>query len=183
MRYFNTQTQRQTTEFIDEATTIIDSDERVSNWFAPLPEGFKRGFDVDDLPILIEYELDVNGNFYDFYLQTPDENGKYLKDAVKIQAEVDKQAIAVKWVAMDTFLSELTVQRPLEGEVPAGFKFSANPQSLANISLEIDTMLDKDTRKWREDWGNQEVTKQELQEAKRLASEAKQAKLTELFGA
>ncbi len=89
---------------------------------------------------------------------------------------------AKKWDEYSTFLSDLTVQRPIVGEVPAGFKFSADPQSLVNISLEIDTMIDTDTRKWREGWGKQTVSKTDLQEAKRLASEAKQAKLIELFG-
>ncbi len=40
-KYLNIQTLRQTTEFIDERTTIIDSDKKVSNWFTPCPDGFK----------------------------------------------------------------------------------------------------------------------------------------------
>jgi hypothetical protein len=98
------------------------------------------------------------------------------------QSELNKLSETSKQNELNKFLSALTVQRPEALPVTLGFKFSADPQSLANISLEIDTMLDTDTRIWYEDWGSQEVTKQELQEAKRLASEAKQAKLAELFG-
>jgi len=99
------------------------------------------------------------------------------------QAELEAEAIASKWIDLNKYLSTLTVQREATDTDPIGFKFSADPQSIANISLEIDTMLDTDTRVWYEDWGNATVTKQELQEAKILASEAKQIKLTELFGA
>lgn len=87
-----------------------------------------------------------------------------------------------KWDELNKFLSTLTVQRPELLPITQGFKFSADPKSIANISLEIDTMLDTDTRTWYEDWGSDTITKQELQEAKRLASDAKQAKLAELFG-
>lgn len=99
------------------------------------------------------------------------------------QEELDAQIIAEKQIELNKFLSTLTVQRPKALPITLGFKFNADPQSLANISLEIDTMLDTETRTWYEDWGSKEVTKTELQEAKRLASEAKQAKLLELFGA
>ena len=106
-------------------------------------------------------------------------NSDMSVDTVK---EAERTEIG-KWGEYEIYCNTLTVQRPEELPIALGFKFSADQQSLVNISLEIDTMLDADTRVWYEDWGSQSVTKQDLQEAKRLASEAKQAKLLELFGA
>ena len=53
MRYLNIQTLRQTTEFIDDATTIIDTDARVSNWFTKCPDGFKGEW-IGDIYTFIE---------------------------------------------------------------------------------------------------------------------------------
>lgn len=115
-----------------------------------------------------------------FTIYTVGQEPQKLIDALAFRTP--EEIVSAKWNELNEFLSNLTVQRPETETDPIGFKFSADPQSISNISLEIDTMLDTDTRTWYEDWGSAIVTKQELQEAKRLASEAKQEKLTELFG-
>ena len=64
MRYLNIQTLRQTTKFIDEATTIPSTDARVSNWFTPCPDGFKGEW-IDgtytfvEIPLPTQAELDA----------------------------------------------------------------------------------------------------------------------------
>ena len=40
MRYLNTTTLKQTTEYLD-STTVIDTDPRVKNWFTKCPDGYK----------------------------------------------------------------------------------------------------------------------------------------------
>lgn len=53
MRYLNIKTLKQTTKFIDDNTTVVDSDPRVTNWFRPQPDGFKGEW-VDDIYSFIE---------------------------------------------------------------------------------------------------------------------------------
>lgn len=88
-----------------------------------------------------------------------------------------------KWAELDKYLSTLTVQKPASGGSPAGFKFNASPNGILNITQKISVMTDISTALWIEDWGSKTVTKVELQEALVLYDEAKQAKITELFGA
>jgi len=53
---------------------------------------------------------------------------------------------------------------------------------LSNITQRINTMTDVDTDTWYEDWASFTVNKVELQEALVRQSDAKQAKIDELFG-
>lgn len=64
MRFLNVATLKQTTVFIDDETTIIDSDSRVVNWFKPVPDGFKRELIGDtysfvEIPLPSQAELDA----------------------------------------------------------------------------------------------------------------------------
>lgn len=89
-----------------------DSDPLVSNWYKFLPKGYSRSFDVNGFPILVEIPLfsngevnikglgsenltlDINGNFYSHYIETPNitQDGEgndiatYLPDLVAIES-------------------------------------------------------------------------------------------------
>lgn len=100
----------------------------------------------------------------------------------KIIPLTEEQIADSKKNELNIFLSTLTVQRPEALPITLGFKFSADPKSIANISLHVGTMLDTDTQMIYEDWGNKACTRQELQEALRLAKEAIQNKYDEVYG-
>ena len=62
-RYLNTATLKQTQTYLD-ATTVIDTDPRVANWFTPCPEGYKGEWVGDTytftlIPLPTQAELDA----------------------------------------------------------------------------------------------------------------------------
>jgi len=86
-------------EVVESDTTIIDTDERVANFFTgvPTPEkgiGYKRDFDINGLPILVSYVVNVEDNFYSKYLDVPDVDGIYQPDVTTIQSRTEKALIA-----------------------------------------------------------------------------------------
>ena len=79
MRYLNTTTLKQTTEYLD-STTIIDTDPRVANWFTPCPEGYKGEWVGDTytftlIPLPTQAELDA-------------------AEALRLQTEINQEALA-----------------------------------------------------------------------------------------
>lgn len=80
MRYLNIITLRQTTEFIDDSTTIIDTDPRVENWFKPCLEGYTR---------------ELVGETYTF-VEIPPES----------EADIKEEEVAVKVQEAKTYLND-----------------------------------------------------------------------------
>ena len=60
MRYLNTTTLKQTTEYLD-STTVIDTDSRVSNWFSKCPDGYKGEWIGDTYTFIEIPPLNVDG--------------------------------------------------------------------------------------------------------------------------
>jgi len=90
-RYYDkvTTPQDEKTFLEDGENRIIETDETVAIWFAPVDlVKYDRIFDVDGYPDLKEYELQQDGTRYSDYLSTPDEETSvYMKDTVAIASK------------------------------------------------------------------------------------------------
>jgi len=101
-RYLNTQTLKQTTEYLD-SKTVIDTDPRVSNWFKPCPEGYKGEWVGDTytftlIPLPTQAELDV-------------------AEALRLQSEVNQEALAYLGSTDWMLLRELDGGTVMDAEV------------------------------------------------------------------
>jgi hypothetical protein len=90
------------------------------------------------------------------------------------QAKKDEIDEKIKWDSLDIFLSDLTVTISNDRII------DVSPSSLLCIDNEINAMTDQDTSTWHEAWISFEVNKVDLQEARTLRKEAKDAKIIEL---
>ena len=131
MRYLNTTTLKQTTEYLD-STTVIDTDDRVKNWFSKCPEGYKGEW-VDGTYTFVEIpslntDGTVNQQGYGLELLTRDENEELYTyydvvtlepDLVKIQEETDTEAQATINTEAQAYLAstDYMVIRAYEGGV------------------------------------------------------------------
>lgn len=54
MKYFDTQTGTGTNVFRDDTTTILSNDDRVKEFFKPLPSGYRLEYTAGGLPLVVE---------------------------------------------------------------------------------------------------------------------------------
>jgi len=181
-RYLNTQTLKQTTEYLDD-TTVIDTDPRVANWFTKCPDGYKGEW-IDGTYTFVEIpslnsDGTINPQGYGLELLARDENEELYKyydvvtlepDLAKIQTELDAQANA-EWKASRAELVEAIKVTTL-----AGNEFDGDETSQTRMSRAISVMTDTETTMWV--LANDEAimaSKAELTEALKLAGEAQTA--------
>lgn len=112
--------------------------------------------------------IDINANYVDI-----DTKVLSVMD-FRTAGEISLDEINAKWDSLDIFLSTLTVTISNDRIV------DVSPRSLLNIDNEINAMTDQDISTWHESWGSFEVNKVDLQEARILRKQAKDAKIIEL---
>ena len=98
---------KQTGIFRNPDETIISTDNRVKAFWEPRASNEDLAFDENGLPYVKTYAMQADGTRYSHYLDTPDENGVYQPDTVKIDADAKAQLKASL---------EQTVQSYLDGE-------------------------------------------------------------------
>ena len=78
MRYLNTTTLKQTTEYLD-STTVIDTDPRVANWFTKTPDGYKGEW--------------IDGTYTFVLIPLPTQDELDVIEVSKLQAETNQEAL------------------------------------------------------------------------------------------
>lgn len=111
-RYYCTDKRGQVT--VESATTIIDTDERVANFFEPTPDGYRKAYDANGLP---SNEL----------IPPP------------TQAELDEAEIATKWGTLATYLATLTVTTTEGNKFDVSPTGLANITQRVNTMTDVDT--------------------------------------------
>jgi len=184
MRYLDITTYKQSLTK-DSDNCYQETDERVAPWFNT-PIGFDVKEVLGDFPLLKEISpinedgtvnthkraiLDSlatkeDGSYYNYYLTTVDVDGIHQPNLVKIQDDIDAQALEDWKASRAEAVSEIVVE-------VNGKKFDGDEQSQIRMGRTWVLMEDLSTTQWSlADSASgvmTEVTKEELKEACRLA--------------
>ena len=102
-------------------------------------------------------------------------NGDREATQSEINAYLSTISILDKWASVENGRSSLTVT------TIAGNKYTANRESIMNMTSKINILINGITIKWVEDWGSWIVDSVELAEARDLAEKADQALIDSIF--
>lgn len=168
MRYYDlVETPKTGKTFLEEGINRLpETDERVSVWFQPIDKIiYDRGFDVDGYPVLLEYELDAEGNRY-LYYQNVMTNGVYLQDTVKKSEELEAQ------VKAEYKASRVQAVENIKVTTTAGNTFDGDETSQTRMVRAASLMDDVEVTNWAlADNTVIEASKAELMEAAKLAGQ------------
>lgn len=105
-RFYCTEKKGQVT--VESNTTIIDTDDRVKNFFEPTPDGYRKAYDVDGLPfnelIPLPTATDIEKTRVSSITAKADENIEALYSPKK-QRKLSSIAIAILDIKMDRTLT------------------------------------------------------------------------------
>jgi len=85
--YYDRINRKQTGIFRNADETIISTDDRVKCFWETRASNEDLAFDENGLPYVKTYAMQADGTRYSHYLDTPDNNGIYQPDTVKIDAD------------------------------------------------------------------------------------------------
>jgi len=108
--YYDRINKKQTGIFRNEDETIISTDDRVKAFWEPRASNEDLAFDNNGLPYVKTYAMQADGTRYSHYLDTPDIDGIYQPDTVKIEAELQAQAEAEFRAKRDELLKEADIK-------------------------------------------------------------------------
>ena len=86
--YYDRIKKKQTGIFRNADETIISTDDCVKAFWEPRASNEDLAFDTNGFPYVKTYAMQADGTRYIHYLDTPDENGVYQPDNVKINADI-----------------------------------------------------------------------------------------------
>lgn len=179
IKYYNKQLKKQTFKYIDDETTIISTDPRVSCFWEILEQGEEIEFDSDNLPVKVKYELKEDGTKYDYYL--PLENGVYRPDLDKQNEQEQIILHEQKSNEVNAYVNSLVIT------TASGRLFKANYSALTSMDIILKGDYPDGTIPiWKQNIEGQlvyyeDVPLSELSEVRVEANKRIQAKHAEVF--